>query len=79
MSRSGWEKFAVTPTDNLGFDARPIKDADYVHYWLNSEEVFEITLGKVFVGNASKSYVRLIKDDRIEEGSNKKSAKSGSH
>lgn len=75
MSLSGWEKFAVTPTDNLGFDAKPFKDSDYVHYWLRDGSVFEITLGKVFVGHATKSYIRLIKDDRIEGVSDKKTKK----
>lgn len=30
---AGWEKFNVTPTDNLGFDAKPYKDKDYVTFW----------------------------------------------
>lgn len=71
MSRSGgWEKFTVTPTDNLGFDAKPFKDCSYVHYWMKNETVFEISLGKVTYGNAVKSYIRLIKDTRTAETPN---------
>lgn len=71
MSLSGWEKFAVTPTDNLGFDAKPFKDSDYVHYWLQDGDVFVIAVGRVYVGSASKAYIRLIKDDGTDSASDK--------
>lgn len=76
MSRAGgWEQFTITPTDNFGFDARPFKDCTYVHYWLKNGTVFQIGLGNVSYGNASESYVRLIRDTRAEETSNSKLSK----
>jgi uncharacterized protein (TIGR02145 family) len=67
MSRTGWEKYNITPTDNLGFDAKPYKDADNVSYWYQGSNCIVIHAGEVSL-NAGypytdrNNYVRLIKE-----------------
>ena len=76
MSRNGWEKCSVTPTDNLGFEATPVKGNTggigsnnyYSHFWTAEDKYcFEIFPGRISFSTHSQSYVRLIKDDSAEE------------
>ena len=74
MSRKGWEKFSVTPTDNLGFDAKPFKDQAVVCYWTKNGGAFQISLGKTgLTKGGGEMYVRLIKEDRAEDSSSSNS------
>jgi hypothetical protein len=73
MSRKGWEKCNVTPTDNLGFEATPVKCSTgisnnyFSHFWTAEDKFcFEIFPGRVTFSTHSQSYVRLIKDDIAE-------------
>lgn len=73
MSRKGWEKCNVTPTDNLGFEATPVKCSTgisnnfFSHFWTSEDKFcFEIFPGRVTFSTHSQSYVRLIKDDTAE-------------
>jgi uncharacterized protein (TIGR02145 family) len=74
MSRNGWEKCSVTPTDNLGFEATPVKGNTggigsnyYSHFWTADDKYcFEIFPGRISFSTHSQSYVRLIKDDTAE-------------
>ena len=74
MSRKGWEKCSVTPTDNLGFEATPVKSNTgisnnyFSHFWTAEDKFcFEIFPGRVTFSTHSQSYVRLIKDDTAED------------
>lgn len=74
MSRKGWEKCCVTPTDNLGFEATPVKSNTgisnnyFSHFWTAEDKFcFEIFPGRVTFSTHSQSYVRLIKDDTAED------------
>ena len=67
MSRTGWEKYNITPTDNLGFDAKPCKDADNVSYWYQGSYCIVIHAGEVSLDagypyTSRNNYVRLIKE-----------------
>ena len=74
MSRKGWEKYSVTPTDNLGFDAKPFKDESFVSYWTKNGGAFQISLGKTCITRGrGELYVRLIKEDSAEDSSSSKS------
>ena len=74
MSRKGWEKCNVTPTDNLGFEATPVKCSTgisnnfFSHFWTSEDKFcFEIFPGRVTFSTHSQSFVRLIKDDTAEK------------
>ena len=74
MSRTGWEKCNVTPTDNLGFEATPVKTQNHTsandyfcHYWTAEDKYcFYIYPGRTTYSTNSSSYLRLIKGDTPE-------------
>ena len=75
MSLKSWEKFSVTPIDKFGFGAQPFKGCNYVRYWLKDGNVFQISIGSLGIATAFEAYVRLIKDDNVEESSKSKTGK----
>ena len=74
MAKDGWKGCNITPTDNLGFAAYPLKGSSDAYYWGARNFYLKIIAGGIYIGDNYRDCfaVRLIKDDQSVPSGKKK-------